>query len=91
MALSHPYPLNITMAIINPALKEYPRYQPAPVLPSTGNASILDWLAETGRLLERDTSDPDYLAEDAEEIEGLMVDEGGYEDDEDDDDFDGDE
>ncbi|MGA1265066.1 MAG: DUF3134 domain-containing protein [Prochlorothrix sp.] len=78
------------MTPINPALKEYPRYQPAPVLPSTGNASILDWLESSGRLLARDNADPDYLAEDAEEIEGLMVDEGGYDDDDDDDDFDSD-
>ncbi|MEB3273687.1 MAG: DUF3134 domain-containing protein [Prochlorothrix sp.] len=69
----------------NPALQEYPRYQPAPVLPSTGNASILDWLETSGRLLARETTDPDYLSEDAEEIEGLMVDEGNYEDDDDDD------
>ncbi|KKI98474.1 DUF3134 domain-containing protein [Prochlorothrix hollandica] len=78
------------MTVKNPALQEYPRYQAAPVLPSTGNASILDWLEATGRLLPREVTDPDYAAEDAEEIEGLMVDDNSFEEDDDDDDFDGD-
>jgi hypothetical protein len=75
----------------NPALKEYSRNQNAPVLPSLGNASILDWLETTGRLLARDKDEnqPDYLLASDEEIEGLMVDEGGYDDtDDDDEDFD---
>lgn len=72
----------------NPALKEYPRYEMAPVLPSTGDASILNWLESSNRLIARETSDPDYLSSSDEEIEGLMVDDGGYGDaDDDDDDF----
>jgi hypothetical protein len=71
----------------NPALKEYSRNQNAPVLPSLGNASILDWLETTGRLLARDKDEnqPDYLLSSDEEIEGLMVDESSYEDSDDDD------
>jgi hypothetical protein len=77
------------MTIINPALKEYPRYEMAPVLPSTGNASILAWLEQTNRLRAREGNDPDYLTENDEEIEGLMVDEGSYEDlDDEDEEFD---
>jgi hypothetical protein len=75
----------------NPALKEYSRNQNAPVLPSLGNASILDWLETTGRLLARDKDEhqTDYLLASDEEIEGLMVDEGGYEEvDDEDEDFD---
>ncbi|MFZ9736439.1 MAG: DUF3134 domain-containing protein [Prochlorotrichaceae cyanobacterium] len=71
----------------NPALTEYSRNQNAPVLPSLGNASILDWLETTGRLLARDKDEnqPDYLLSSDEEIEGLMVDESSYEDSDDDD------
>jgi hypothetical protein len=83
--------LNNAKSMNNPALKEYSRNQNAPVLPSLGNASILDWLETTGRLLARDKDEnqPDYLLASDEEIEGLMVDEGGYDDaDDDEEDFD---
>ncbi len=72
----------------NPSLKVEPRYQPAPVLPSTGEASILDWLENSGRLLPRDGNDPE-LPGSEEEIEAFLGgDDGGYDDlDDDDDDF----
>jgi hypothetical protein len=69
----------------NPALKEYSRYQNAPVLPSLGNASILDWLETTGRLLVRESDQTEYLITADEEIEGLMVDESAYEEPDDED------
>jgi Protein of unknown function (DUF3134) len=69
----------------NPALHEYPRNQPAPVIPPQRDASILDWLEGTGRLLARDTSEFDYR-DDEEEINELMAGEDNSFDIDDDDD-----
>jgi len=70
----------------NPALYEVPRSQPAPVIPPQQNASILDWLEGTGRLLSRDASAPDYR-DDEQEINELMAGEdNSFEIDDDDDD-----
>ncbi len=70
----------------NPALYEIPRDRPAPVIPPQRNASILDWLEGTGRLLERDTVAADYR-DDEEEINALMAGEdNSFEPDDDDDD-----
>ena len=70
----------------NPALYEIPRDRPAPVIPPQRNASILDWLEGTGRLLERDTVASDYRDEE-EEINELMAGEdNSFEPDDDDDD-----
>lgn len=70
----------------NPALYEVPRNQPAPVIPPQRDASILDWLEGTGRLLSRDSSSYDYR-DDEEEINELMAGEdNSFEIDDDDDD-----
>jgi phosphopantothenoylcysteine synthetase/decarboxylase len=70
----------------NPALHEQPRHQPATVIPVQRDASILDWLEGTGRLLSREVSDFDY-ANDEEEITELMTgDDSSFDLDDDDDD-----
>lgn len=70
----------------NPALYEIPRNQNAPVIPPQRDASILDWLEGTGRLLERDSGVFDYR-DDEEEINDLMGSEdNSFEPDDDDDD-----
>ncbi|GAB4383957.1 MAG: hypothetical protein Kow00121_46770 [Elainellaceae cyanobacterium] len=69
----------------NPALHEQPRKQPATVIPVQRDASILDWLERTGRLLSRETSDFDYSQPDEEEITELMTgDDSSFDDDDDD-------
>lgn len=69
----------------NPALRQYPRSQPAPVIPPQQDASILDWLEGTGRLLAREVQEPDYREEE-EEINELMAgDDSSFDDDDDDD------
>lgn len=72
--------------IENPSLRAEPRYQQAPVLPSSGELSILEWLEKSGRLISRDSDDKVLDAEE-EEIAALM---GGEDSkfEEDDDDFD---
>jgi hypothetical protein len=70
----------------NPALHEVPRSQPAAPIPLQRDASILDWLEGTGRLLAREVADFDYK-NDEEEITELMAgDDGAFVLDDDDDD-----
>lgn len=70
----------------NPSLREEPRHQLAGVIPLKQEASILDWLEQTGRLLAREEVADSFL-DDEEEISELMaVDDGAYDDDDDDDD-----
>ncbi|BAU41649.1 DUF3134 domain-containing protein [Thermoleptolyngbya sichuanensis A183] len=70
----------------NPALREIPRNQPAEVIPLQRDASILDWLEGTGRLLARESGDFDF-SDDEEEINELMAGEdNSYDLDDDDDD-----
>ncbi|HAG83680.1 MAG TPA: hypothetical protein DCL61_21645, partial [Cyanobacteria bacterium UBA12227] len=68
----------------NPSLREEPREQLAQVIPVKQEDSLLNWLESSGRLLARDTNDQDFL-DDEEEITELMgVDDGDYDDDDDD-------
>lgn len=72
----------------NPALHETPREQPAAVISVQRDASILDWLEGTGRLLAREAAEPDLLRDDEAEINELMAnDDNSFDLDDDDDDF----
>ncbi|XWK89797.1 MAG: DUF3134 domain-containing protein [Phormidium sp.] len=72
--------------IYNPSLREDPIDQPAAVIPTKHETSILDWLESTGRLLARDEVSTQDYSEEAEDIDGLVgVDDVGYDDDFDDD------
>ncbi|PSB07075.1 hypothetical protein C7B76_28580 [filamentous cyanobacterium CCP2] len=71
----------------NPALHQQPRKQPASVIPIQRDASILDWLEGTGRLLSRETSELESAVNDDEEINALMSgDDSSFDIDDDDDD-----
>lgn len=73
--------------MLNPALHEQPRNQPAAVIPIQRDSSILDWLEGTGRLLSRESSDFDFLDSEEEEINELMAgDDNSFDLDDDDDD-----
>ncbi|HEY9817525.1 MAG TPA: DUF3134 domain-containing protein [Candidatus Obscuribacterales bacterium] len=72
----------------NPALRESPRSQPAGVIPAQRDASILDWLEGTNRLLERETVGNPFGPEEEEEITELMDSNDDSFDDDDDDDLD---
>lgn len=73
--------------MLNTSLREEPRDQRAAVIPSRNESSLLDWLNSSGRLITRDTQEPEYLEEE-EEISGLMdVDDVTYDIDDDDDDL----
>lgn len=71
--------------MLNSSLREEPRDQRAAVIRSRSESSMLDWLHSSGRLIARDTQEPEYLLEE-EEISGLMdVDDVTYDIDDDDD------
>ncbi|MGD1901846.1 MAG: DUF3134 domain-containing protein [Geitlerinemataceae cyanobacterium] len=38
----------------NPSLRQLPRHDPAELIPSRDDTSILDWLKSSGRLIARD-------------------------------------
>lgn len=71
--------------MLNSPIRQEPRSQPAAVIPSKNESSLLDWLEATGRLIARDVQEPEYLDEE-EEISGLIdVDDVTYDDIDDDD------
>lgn len=68
--------------LYNPSLREDPIDQPAAVIPTRHETSILDWLESTGRLLARDDVPAQDYSQEGEDIDGLIaVDEVGYDDD----------
>lgn len=71
--------------VYNPSLREDPIDQPAAVIPTRHETSILDWLESTGRLLARDEVPAQDYSEEGEDIDGLIVDDVPYDDDFDDD------
>lgn len=72
----------------NPSLRQEPRTQRAAVIPMQQEASILDWLERSGRLLARDNADYDYLDEEDEINEIMANDADAFDIDDDDDDLD---
>jgi hypothetical protein len=74
----------------NPSLREEPRNKPASVVTSKQQASILNWLESTGRLIAREAV-PSAFGDDTEELNELMLgDDTSYLDEEEDDDDDDD-
>jgi|YNPMSStandDraft_2_1061718.scaffolds.fasta_scaffold30940_1 hypothetical protein len=61
----------------NPALREEPRYQLAPITRTGKPPSILAWLESTGRLVAKGTTLPEYN-DDAEDLNDLIVGEEDY-------------
>ena len=74
---------------VNPALKQQPRYEPAPVIAVQRNTSILEWLESQGRLIDRDERDPAVSALDRANLdEELFEEDRGYQEEEESDDSD---
>lgn len=67
----------------NPALKEQPRYEPAPVIAVQRDTSILEWLENQGRLLDRDDKDSGFSALDDRGMEEELFEEDSYQEDDD--------
>ena len=72
--------------MLNPSLRQEPRYEPASVIPVNRNTSILDWLSASGRLVSREKDkeeiiSTDLLDEDVELSELMDVEDSLYDDD----------
>ena len=81
--------LDLLDTFVNPALKQQPRYEPAPVIAVQRNTSILGWLEAQGRLIDPDERDPAVSALDQPNLdEELFEDDRGYQEEEDSDDSD---
>ena len=81
--------LDLLDTFVNPALKQQPRYEPAPVIAVQRNTSILEWLELQGRLIDRDERDPAVSALDRSNLdEELFEDDRAYQEEDDSDDAD---
>ena len=72
----------------NPALRQVSCSQPAPVIPVQQNASILNWLENSGRLLARESTDIDFDSNQEEITAMIAGEDNSYDVDDDDDDDD---
>lgn len=71
--------------IYNPSLRQVARSAKAPILPASGESSILAWLEDIGRLRSRDPVETvaDKEEADSEELSDLMGNEDSFEEDDD--------
>lgn len=67
----------------NPSLRQVSRNAKAPILPSSGNSSILHWLEDIGRLRHRDVVETIPDEAENEEISDLMGNDDNFDDDDD--------
>ncbi|HIK44578.1 MAG TPA: DUF3134 domain-containing protein [Leptolyngbyaceae cyanobacterium M65_K2018_010] len=71
--------------IYNPSLQQVPRSAKAPILPSSGESSILAWLESIGRLRSREPQESFLDEAESEEISDLMGGDDSFDVDDDDD------
>ena len=69
-------------------LREEPRNQRAPVIRTSNEFILLEWLKSTGRLIEREQQESEYLNEVEEISEMIDLDDIPYDHDDDDGDID---
>ncbi len=70
----------------NPSLRQVPRNAKAPILPASGESSILVWLEDIGRLRSRDPVEAaveEKEEADSEELSDLMGNEDNFEEEDD--------
>ncbi|MGV2830246.1 DUF3134 domain-containing protein [Myxosarcina sp. GI1(2024)] len=61
----------------NPALLQEPRYEPAIVIPLKQEASLLDWLQASGRLIPREPVEKENLSAE-DDLEALIDNEDDF-------------
>lgn len=69
--------------MINSPLREESRWKRAAVIRSNNEFFLLEWLKSTGRLIERETQEPEYINEVEEITDLIAVDDLTYDEDED--------
>jgi Protein of unknown function (DUF3134) len=65
----------------SPALVSQPRSAPAPLVSVASDKSILTWLEQTGRLMDRDIPIDPSLLDDLNEVTAALVGEADMDDD----------
>lgn len=73
----------MTSPFYNPSIRQVPRSAKAPILQSSTDSSILNWLEEIGRLRPRDPVEVVPDEPDSEEISDLMGNDDAYDEDDD--------
>jgi Protein of unknown function (DUF3134) len=73
----------MTSPFHNPSVRQVPRSAKAPILQSSTDSSILNWLEEIGRLRPREPVDVVPDEAENEEISDLMGTEDSFDDDDD--------
>lgn len=67
----------------NPAVRQFPRYEPAEVIPLNPEPSLMDWLKMNNRLIPREVEETQNKIDDDREIFQLMdAEEQSYKDEE---------
>jgi hypothetical protein len=74
----------VRKTMYNPSVRQEARYEPASVIPLKTDSSILEWLRNSGRMMQRDDKEEEektriVLDEDID-ISGLIDDESSYDD-----------
>ena len=70
--------------VYNPSLRLIPRHEPADVIYTQQDSSLVEWLETSGRMLPRDPSEIDNFLEGDEDISELIVGDDNFSDDDDD-------
>lgn len=64
---------------MNPSLRQLPRHEPAELIPSSNEVSLLEWLQATGRLIPRE--EEERTTQQKEELEELgLIEDDSYSD-----------
>ena len=67
----------------NPSLRSQPRADVAPAMEPRKDASIIDWLEESGRFMEPEDQEPKTDRDDTEEVSALLGDDFNLDEDDD--------
>jgi len=67
--------------LYNPSLRLIPRHEPADVISTQRDSSLVDWLETLGRMLPRDPSELEKYTEEEEEISELIAVDDNFHDD----------
>ena len=75
-------PQSEPILLYNPSLRLIPRHEPADVISSQRDSSLIDWLEASGKMLPRDPSELEKYTEEEEEISELIAVDDNFHDDE---------
>jgi hypothetical protein len=66
-------PQSEQVILYNPSLRLIPRHEPADVISTQRDSSLVDWLETLGKMLPRDPSEFEKYTEEEEEISELIA------------------